>query len=353
MSEESKQVRRYFITENNPSETDIERYKQINCKWMAICKEHEDDNNKTPHIHIAIIFNGSRRWKTVKKLFPRADVQPMNGSPQDCVTYMTKENPELLFEKGEIPKPKAEERKKKWDEAYTAAKEGRFDDIPRDMWIRYQNSFKQIYYDYQQDKSLEEYGDRELKNHFLWLWGPTGTGKSHTAHRIAKEIAPDEEPYLKDLNKWWNGYNHQRVTIIEEADPKRCEHLASFFKKWCDKWNFTAECKGTVIPACRPEYIIVTSNYPIDECFPSAEDSVPIHRRMTEQEITSRDFCVAWPQTEVSRVIPELGNIIPTLEKKAAEAGVEPATKKIRVDSETGLIEPPATLDFTPSDISE
>lgn len=32
----------------------------------------------------------------------------MNGSPQDCVTYMTKENPELLFEKGERPKSKSQ-----------------------------------------------------------------------------------------------------------------------------------------------------------------------------------------------------------------------------------------------------
>ena len=280
----------------------------------------------------------------------------MNGSPQDCVTYMTKENPELLFEKGERPTTRSESQqksKKKWEDAYTAAKEGRFDDIPRDMWIRYQTSFKQVYYDNQQDKSLEEFGDNELKNHFLWLWGPTGTGKSHTAHRIAKEIAPDEEPYLKDLNKWWNGYNHQRVTIIEEADPKRCEHLASYFKKWCDKWNFTAECKGTVIPACRPEYIIVTSNYPIDECFPAAEDSVPIHRRMTEQQLHNREFVVTWPQTNESQLFLASGNTSPTLEKNSEEEGIEPPTKKRREESETGLIDPPATLSFTPSDISE
>ena len=58
MDNENKQSRRFFITENNPSEADIERYKQIDCKWMAICKEHQDDDNATPHIHIAIIFKG-------------------------------------------------------------------------------------------------------------------------------------------------------------------------------------------------------------------------------------------------------------------------------------------------------
>lgn len=357
----SSQSKKYFLTENNPTPESIERYKQVECQWMAICKEHQDNDIQTPHIHIAIVFKGKRRWSTIKKLFPRADVRTMRGSPQDCVIYMTKENPQLDFQKGEIPKTASqnrEETKKKWDDAYVAAKEGRFDEIPKDMWVRYQNSFKQIYYDNQKDKSMDEFGDKELKDHFLWIWGPTGTGKSHTAHRIAKEIDPEKEPYLKDLNKWWNGYEHQRVTIIEEADPKRCEHLASYFKKWADKWSFTAECKGTVIPACRPEYIIVTSNYCIDTCFPEPADSDPIHRRMTEVNLTNRDYEIKWPkeiQTELGRDFAVPGNINPEQQKNDEETGIEPEAKRQKVDddvNETGLIDPPAILDHTPDDFN-
>lgn len=361
---DKKQSRKFFITENNPSEEDIERYKQIECQWMCICKEHQDEENQTPHIHIAIVFKGARRIRTIKKLFPRAHIDIMNGSPQDCKTYMTKEDTEP-FEKGEMPKSRQqsqEESKKKWDNAYNAALQGNFDEIPRDMWIRYQNSFKQIYYDNQKDKSMDAFGDKELKNHFLWLWGPTGTGKSHTAHRIAKELAPEEEPYLKDLNKWWNGYNHQKVTIIEEADPKRCEHLASFFKKWCDKWNFTAECKGSVIPACRPEYIIVTSNYDIDTCFPDPSDSVPMHRRMTEQQIVSRDYAIEWPSRDDNEELRRIavrcdkaapGNTSPS-QPESSSPGLEPPSKKKRVvddSDESGLIGQPPILENTPSDL--
>lgn len=356
MEDENKQSRRFFITENNPREEDIERYKEIECKWMAINKEHTDDENATPHIHIAIVFKGGRRLKNIKKMFPRAHIDIMNGSPQDCVTYMTKENAELLFEKGERPKSRSQssaETKKKWDNAYNAAREGRFDDIPRDMWVRYQNSFKQIYYDNQKDKSMDEFGDKDLKDHFLWIWGPTGTGKSHTAHRIAKEIDPDHEPYLKDLNKWWNGYEHQRVTIIEEADPKRCEFLASYFKKWMDKWSFTAECKGTVIPACRPEYIIVTSNYDIDSCFPERLDSDPIHRRMTEVNLFRRDLEVQWPetrsQTELRQNFAAPGNTSPALQE-STPSRLEPQAKRRRVIDESGLIEQPPILEDTPED---
>ena len=94
---------RFFLTENNPTEESIERYKEIDCEWIAINKEHQDDDNSTPHIHIAIAFKGQRRFSAIKKLFPRADIRAMRGTPQDCVTYMTKENPQLYFEKGTRP----------------------------------------------------------------------------------------------------------------------------------------------------------------------------------------------------------------------------------------------------------
>lgn len=342
------QGKNWLFTENNPTQETIQRYMDLDCQWLCLCKEHQDDENQTPHIHCAVCFRGKRDVNALKKLFPRAHIDKMRGTPQDCKTYLTKEdnNP---FEKGEIPvstRITKEQQKKKWDDAYIAAKEGRFDDIPRDMWIRYQNSFKQIYYDNRKDPSFDDFNDKDLKRHFLWLWGPTGTGKSHTARRIARELGCDE-PYLKDLNKWWNGYEHQRVTIIEEADPKRCEFLASYFKKWFDKWPFTAECKGSVINQCRPEYIIVTSNYCIDACFPEPVDNDALKRRFTEECLTKRGFEVQWPDTRPAKdlanefesgaepfLVP--GNTKPALgEKNLETSGVEPENNDTQEDPES------------------
>lgn len=290
--------KRWVFTLNNYTPEEEASVKEIDCEWMVFGHEHQTEG--TPHLQGALTFTNIKYLSGLKKLIPRAHFERMLGQPIQAREYCTKEDTTGYFEKGLMPFAQGLAgglaNKQRWDDAIKAAKEGKFDDIPGDLWTKYMRAYKQMHADNKTDPSMEEYGDKDLKNHFLWIWGPTGTGKSHTAHRIAKEIAPDELPYLKDLNKWWNGYDHQRVTIIEEADPKRCEHLASFFKKWADKWAFTAECKGTVLPACRPEYIIVTSNYPLEECFPEENDHLPLRRRFTEVHLETRNFQVQWPE---------------------------------------------------------
>lgn len=361
---EKQQVSRFFITENNPSEESIERYKELNCKWIAISKEHEDDEEKTPHIHIAIVFNGKRRCPAVKKLFPRADVKIMRGTPQDCVTYMTKENP-LLFEKGERPtiekgsKNASAANKKKWEDAYQAAKEGRFDDIPRDMYVRYDRAFHRIYDENIKDEKTDDYDDNDLKDHNLWLWGPTGTGKSYWARKIAAMLDPDGEPYLKDNNNWWNGYKCHWVTLMEEVTPDLFKYITGNFKKWTDKWVTSAAVKCSHLNSMRPHYFIVTSNFSIDECFPLIQDSGPVHRRFTEIYLDKKYLEVKWPKNpqikQKMRSDPPVavGNINHC--DGSDTSGLEPETKRQKVDddvNETGLIDPPAILENTPEDFN-
>ena len=355
------QSRYWFLTENNPSEEEITRYKDLDCQWIAISKEHEDDEEKTPHIHIAIVFEKKRRCSTIKKLFPRAHIDKMMGTPQSCVTYMTKENP-LLYEKGERPEKEnasrkgGEKNKKRWEEAYEAAKEGRFEDIPRDLYVSHDRAFHRVYEENLRDTTMEEMTDTDLKDHFLWLWGPTGTGKSYWARKIAKKLDPEGHPLLKKWNKWWNGYKCNWVTIMEEADPERCKLQAGNLKEAADKWETSGEVKNGMIESMRPHYIIVTSNYSIEECFPNENDSGPLKRRFTQIYLDKKGLEVNWPmypeikQKAGNGDLPPAGNTIPQEEQE--KAGVEPGAKRKRDEDETGLIDPPAILENTPSDFN-
>lgn len=345
------QAKRFCFTLNNFTHDEETRLKELDCEWLIFGHEHTQGEG-TPHLQGAICYKGRRTLSAIKKLFPRMHIEVMKGQPQASRDYCMKEDATGYFEKGICPAPQGkagnDANKKKWDLAREAAKEGRFEDIPSELWIKYRRSFQQEYDDNKMDADMKDFNDHDLKMHFLWLYGPTGTGKSHTAHRIAEEIAPGEQPYIKDLNKWWNGYAKQRVTIIEEADPKRCEHLASYFKKWADKWAFTAECKGTVLPSCRPEYIIVTSNYCIKECFPEDNDYLPLERRFTEQYLPDRQHHVYWPETQgqqdLARTEPtcrqvdksneHTGNTIPCVRPTSQQTNLNPGADVIMTSSQ-------------------
>lgn len=111
--------------------------------------------------------------------------------------------------------------------------------------------------------------DGELKNE--WYYGPAGTGKTKKAWQDNPGL------YIKPLNKWWDGYNGEKVVLLDDWDPKH-EVLVSHLKQWSDRYPFRAECKGSTLEA-RPEKIIVTSNYSIDQCFQNEEDVNAIKRR--------------------------------------------------------------------------
>lgn len=306
---EFKVGKRFCFTFNNYTEEEEKKLKEElekNAKYAVF--GHEEGEEGTKHLQGFVVWKTARRPGGLKKINTKIHWENTHGTSKQASDYCKKDGKDI-FEIGEIPKDfQSNEHRKKgatankvlWDNIYKLAREGKFDEIPKNIYIRHMTNLHKIHDMTMKDRSMEEFGNKDLKDHFLWLWGSTGTGKSTNARRIAKKIESDREPYLKGLNKWWNGYKCQRVTIIEEANPKACEHLAHFFKQWADKWSFPAEIKCSAFDSIRPEYIIVTSNYSIRECFPAEQDYEPLERRFTEIELVQSPLAsfteVDWPK---------------------------------------------------------
>lgn len=154
------------------------------------------------------------------------------------------------------------------------------DEIPPELFIRYYSTFLRIRKDYMTPP------DPLDVTCGLWIWGATGTGKSHSV------ITQHPGRYIKLINKWWDGYQGQEVVHIDEICPDHTQWMAYFLKLWCDKWPFAAEVKGGAIQI-RPKLIVITSNYTPQQMGFREEDYPALARRMrVVQKFKDQDIIV-------------------------------------------------------------
>lgn len=135
-------ARGYFFTVNNYTEADQEAFDKLECRYVVVGKEVGESG--TPHLQAFVLFNSPRSFEAIKKLFPRAHIEVAKDS-YASMKYCKKEGE--WKERGEPPKTKAEggeTTKRKWDDAYEAAKEGRLEDIPAEFKWKFAKRIEEI-----------------------------------------------------------------------------------------------------------------------------------------------------------------------------------------------------------------
>lgn len=217
----------------------------------------------TPHLQGYIRFKNATSFNTVKALLPRAHWESQQGTVDQAANYCKKEDdyfewgikPMSQAEKGECGKLSAKDQ-------WKLIEEERYEELPP----QYYRAYKAIHAE--RFATVED--NNELDN--IWICGKTGCGKS----RYVREHYPGF--YYKQMNKWWDGYNHEDNVLLDDFDPEHGKFLAYYLKTWADHYAFNAEVKGGMIK-CRPKRIIVTSQYPLEACFARKEDIDAIKRR--------------------------------------------------------------------------
>ena len=112
------------------------------------------------------------------------------------------------------------------------------------------------------------------------LWGPTSTGKSHTAYEESKALG---EVYFKPTGKWWDGYDNQPCVIFEDfrGEIPLCQML-----RICDKYPLRVQVKGG-FKQFTSKRVYITSNLDVDEMWNSEQKGYSKSIAALKRRITS------------------------------------------------------------------
>lgn len=248
----TQRFRGWTYTINNPTDDQILHLNVLDCQYNIYGREVGESG--TPHLQGFIFYTNKKSFKQVKKDLPTAHIEKANNIDA-AINYCKKDGD--IFEKGTPPmtmSQKGAKGKEFWDKTLSLAKSNKLDEIDPKVLISHYNTLKSIARDYAT-------APPDLPNVCgIWIYGPPGTGKSHAARNNYGDF------YLKETNKWWDSYRNQPTVIIDEVELDSSKYIGHYLKKWADKYAFDAEVKGSKL-IIRPERIIVTSNYSIEEVF--------------------------------------------------------------------------------------
>lgn len=223
------------------------------------------------HIQFFVNYEKPKRIAALLKLDPKIHAEKVvvnNGADTYCMKEETRvEGP---FEFGK--KPVKRNCKADWSEVWRLASAGEIDKIPSPIKVIHYNKLKAI---------AKDHIKAEDKDHLrgIWIYGAAGTGKSRWVREHCKDL------YDKNANKWWDGYLKQKYVVIDDWMPEH-ECLAYHLKKWGDRYACTLETKGGAI-AANYDWIIITSQYTIEECFKDPKNVEAIKRRFQEYSINN------------------------------------------------------------------
>jgi len=267
-------VRNYCFTLNNHTSEDEEVVRAWEGVKYLVAGREVAPSTGTPHLQGFVVFTNARTLGGLKKLDSRIHWEAAVTVDQ-AIEYCKKEG--NYFEVGTAPMSQTlkgvaggELEKMRWKRIIQAAES---DDM---AWLK--ENEPRIYAEGERTissirkRSRAEAVDREVLDN-VWIWGPTGTGKS----RKAREDNPGA--YVKDPNsKWWDGYDGQEVVIIDDFDKYQVS-MGGQFKRWFDHYPFECEKKGMAAYMIRPKKMVVTSNYPIEGIWQEEETLEPMRRR--------------------------------------------------------------------------
>lgn len=264
MSNREARGRGWAFTINNYTEAESLNIQALVCDYAIVGKEVGAEG--TPHLQGYIYYSDKATFKSVKSaLGDRAHIEVAKASAEQNRNYCVKQG-NILCELGTLPQ---QGKRTDLDVVKKILKEtGRVSDVVTVVTSYQSIRAAEVLIRYIEPK-------RNTVPQVIWLWGPTGTGKT----RIAVDLCgPDVWMSGRNL-KWWDGYDGHKNVIIDDFRGDFC----SFHEllRILDRYEYRIEVKGGSRQLLATK-IIITSCSPPDKVYYTREDIGQLLRRITE-----------------------------------------------------------------------
>nr|WDW25907.1 MAG: replication-associated protein [Canine stool-associated circular virus] len=225
-----------------------------------ICKEKHHETEGT-HFHAVLKTTKSihARINTIKEMYNwnghvcNIEFLKTQKDTQNAIKYVMKDG-DYINDGVNIDAHLSGKHEKKW----TCQKvlETDMKELVKENVV-HPNNFRNILAAQQMWKLMKKPEDCE-DTRGIWLNGPAGCGKSTWARKFGESKGGF---YEKAQNKWWDGYDGEKVVILDDLDTHALNH---YLKIWADKFACKGEVKGSTI-WLHHDFFVVTSNYSIPD----------------------------------------------------------------------------------------
>lgn len=212
----------------------------------------------TPHFQGVVVFKSQVVLKSVKKLMPRAHLEPCRDLRSSLI-YCEKEDTRVdgPWSHGQEPAQGARTDLVELCESISSG-EVTAEAVAVESPMTY----------HKYGRTLHKVEDIALRKRFrtemtkgIWLYGPTGVGKSH---RAFKDFDPSTHYVWKNDKGWQDGYTGQEIVIINDF---RGSIPYDELLQMVDKWPYTVPRRGREPAPFLAKQVIITSSLSPEEVY--------------------------------------------------------------------------------------
>lgn len=265
--------RSYVFTWNNYPNNYRDVLDNLDTKYV-VAGEEVAPVTGTPHLQGYLYWRHPKTVRATRALLVGCHVEVARGTSRQADAYCRKTREEdptpnaVVYSRGVCPlspAEKGETEKKRWEDTWELAKQGKIEEIDADIRVRLYGAIRRIERDFM--PAVTRLGGPCG----VWIHGLAGSGKT----RAVLDQFPDAYP--KPRSKWWDGYQGEEIVYCDDMDIYNVS-LGGELKLWSDAYPFIGEIKGGS-KKIRPKRFIVTSQYRIEQIWADEETKAALLRR--------------------------------------------------------------------------